>query len=53
MPMHDWTRVPAGIFHAFHHAWISAISDSLNGGILPEITMPCLSSKRLGSDPMF
>src|SRR5690348_614933 len=35
MPMHDWTRVPAGIFHAFHHRWISAISDVLNAGILP------------------
>jgi hypothetical protein len=35
MPMHDWTRVEAGIFHAFHHRWISAISDVLNTGLLP------------------
>src|SRR5205823_6016081 len=35
MPMHDWTRVEAGIFHAFHHRWISAISDALNTGLLP------------------
>ena len=35
MPMHDWTRVEAGIFHAFHHRWISAISDALNDGRLP------------------
>lgn len=35
MPIHDWTRVDAGIFHALHHRWISAISDSLNAGILP------------------
>src|SRR2546423_494390 len=35
MPMHDWTRVEAGIFHAFHHRWISAISDTLNLGLLP------------------
>lgn len=34
MPLHDWTRVEAGIFHAFHHRWISAISDVLNEGIL-------------------
>jgi hypothetical protein len=33
--MHDWTRVEAGIFHAFHHRWISALSDVLNTGILP------------------
>jgi hypothetical protein len=25
MPMHDWTRVDAGIYHAFHHEWISEI----------------------------
>ena len=35
MPMHDWTKVEAGIFHAFHHRWISALSDALNGGRLP------------------
>ena len=35
MPIHDWTRVEAGIFHAFHHRWISAISDTLNTGLLP------------------
>lgn len=35
MPVHDWTKVDAGIFHAFHHRWISAISDALNQGILP------------------
>lgn len=36
MPVHDWTRVDAGIFHAFHHRWISAIIDALNEGVLPE-----------------
>lgn len=35
MPIHDWTKVPAGIFHAFHHRWISEIGDALNTGILP------------------
>src|SRR5262249_28348683 len=35
MPMHDWTLVDDGIFHAFHHRWISAISDALNTGLLP------------------
>ena len=35
MPMHDWTKVEAGIFHAFHHRWISALSDALNDGKLP------------------
>src|SRR5580693_1851597 len=35
MPMHNWTLVEAGIFHAFLHHWISAISDTLNTGLLP------------------
>jgi hypothetical protein len=25
MPMHDWKKVEAGIFRAFHHDWITAI----------------------------
>lgn len=35
MPIHDWTQVKSGIFHHFHHEWISAISNALNGGLLP------------------
>jgi hypothetical protein len=30
MPVHDWTRVDAGIFHDFHHEWISEIKRALN-----------------------
>lgn len=30
MPVHDWTRVEAGIFHHFHHFWISEIARTLN-----------------------
>jgi hypothetical protein len=36
MPIHDWTRVDAGIFHAFHHGWIDEISRALNRKRLPE-----------------
>ena len=35
MPVHDWTRVEAGIFHAFHHNWITEIARALNEGLLP------------------
>ncbi len=35
MPIHDWTLVDAGLFHAFHHRWITALSDALNSGVLP------------------
>lgn len=34
MPVHDWTKVDAGIFHAFHHHWISVLDTTLNG-LLP------------------
>ena len=36
MPIHDWTRVEAGIFLHFHHAWISEIGRVLNRGLLPD-----------------
>src|SRR4051794_16077790 len=35
MPVHDWSRVSAGIFHAFHSAWITHLSETLNAGLLP------------------
>ncbi|MEO8494552.1 MAG: DUF4058 domain-containing protein, partial [Planctomycetota bacterium] len=35
MPIHDWTQVEAGIFHAFHHDWITEIARALNRGVLP------------------
>ncbi len=35
MPVHDWTRVNAGIFHHFHNRWIGQIADALNDGLLP------------------
>ena len=35
MPIHDWSRVDAGIFHDFHHAWIEQIKRLLNSGVLP------------------
>jgi hypothetical protein len=36
MPIHDWTRTYAGIFHSFHPSWCGRIQDRLNGGVLPE-----------------
>jgi hypothetical protein len=35
MPIHDWTRVDAGTFHAFHTLWIGRLMESLNTGLLP------------------
>jgi hypothetical protein len=36
MPVHDWTRVDAEIFHDFHIAWNLELHKNLNTGVLPE-----------------
>ncbi|MFO0969044.1 MAG: hypothetical protein U0793_26115 [Gemmataceae bacterium] len=36
MPLHDWTKVPAGLFHDFHQSWSIRIKDALNAGLLPK-----------------
>ena len=36
MPVHDWTRVAAGIFHDFHTVWTGALRNVLNEGLLPK-----------------
>ena len=35
MPVHNWTKEYAWLFHDFHHEWLSALSRTLNGGLLP------------------
>jgi hypothetical protein len=35
MPIHDWGRVKAGIFHDFHHALVEQVKRDLNAGVLP------------------
>jgi hypothetical protein len=35
VPIHDWTRVDAGLFHHFHQAWTTTICNALNAGGLP------------------
>ena len=52
MPMHDWTCVDAGIYHAFHHEWISEISRALNRGLLPKdmYALPELQAAGFGPD---
>ncbi len=36
MPLHDWTRMPAGLFHHFHQHWSIEIAKRLNQGMLPK-----------------
>lgn len=35
MPIHDWTRVDAGLFHDFHQGWTVGLRNALNAGVLP------------------
>jgi hypothetical protein len=35
MPIHDWTRVDAGLFHHFHQQWTGTLCNALNAGALP------------------
>lgn len=35
MPVHDWGRVDANVYHHFHQAWTVTICSSLNAGLLP------------------
>ena len=36
MPVHDWARVYAGLFHDFHQTWSIYLKNALNGGMLPK-----------------
>lgn len=36
MPIHDWTRVTDGTFHAFHTSWVSSIQEILNDRLPPD-----------------
>ncbi len=36
MPIHDWSRAEASLFHAFRHRWLGALCDAMNDGLLPE-----------------
>ena len=48
MPIHDWTRVPAGIFHDFHHGWIEEAKRALNAQSR-RTTMRWRNKRRLAS----
>lgn len=47
MPIHDWTQVPAGLFHHFHQDWSIEIARTLNRGRLPK-GLSALVEQRIG-----
>ncbi len=50
MPLHDWTRVPSGLFHHFHQSWSVELATSLNAGKLPK-EMAALLERSSLSEP--
>jgi hypothetical protein len=51
MPIHDWTRVDAGIFHHFQQRWIVALTDVLNDRLLPADYYALTEQQGAGFEP--
>ena len=51
MPIHDWTRVDAGLFHDFHQSWTVELRNALNGGALPPDYFALVEQKVQGPVP--
>lgn len=51
MPIRDWTRVHARIFHRFHERWVGAITDALNQRLLPPDYYALAEQQGAGFDP--
>ncbi len=51
MPIHDWTRVPSGLYHDFHQSWTIRIRDALNGGSMPEGYYAYVDQRVNGPEP--
>lgn len=48
LPVHDWSRVPAGLFHHFQQDWSIEIARTLNRGLLPK-GLSALVEQRAGA----
>ena len=51
MPIHDWTRVDAGMFHDFHQDWTIEICRTLNRGLLPPDYLAMTDQRVDGTEP--
>jgi hypothetical protein len=51
MPVHDWTRVDAGVYHDFHQGWTIEIRNALNGGVLPAGYFAMADQRVAGPEP--
>jgi hypothetical protein len=51
MPIHDWTHVPAGLFHHFHQDWSVELVRELNRGRLPHGYYALVEQRVDGPEP--
>ncbi len=51
MPIHDWTRVPPGLFHHFHQDWSVEIARTLNRGLLTKGYYALVEQRVDGPEP--
>jgi hypothetical protein len=51
MPIHDWSRVEAGIFHDFHLSWMTTIGRVLNAEVLPSDHYALIEPHVAGFEP--
>jgi len=51
MPIHDWTRVGAGLYHDFHHDWITMLKRALNEDRLPAGYYALVAEQIAGGPP--
>ena len=49
--VHEWSRVPAGLYHDFHESWALRIRDRLNGGILPDTFYSLVEQRTNAREP--
>lgn len=51
MPIHDWSKVPAGRYHHFHQRWAGTLCDHLNDEQLPEDFFALVEQAGIGFVP--
>jgi hypothetical protein len=51
VPIHDWTRVPSGLFHHFHQDWCIELARTLNRGVLPQGYYALVEQRVDGPEP--
>jgi hypothetical protein len=51
MPIHDWTRAPAGLFHHFHQDWSIELARTLNRDVLAQGYYALIEQRVEGPEP--